>query len=210
MPSFSSISASRTSKFTDYVIEMDPNYPSEATRILVQKMASKFKIYFSCHVHSTEICSKIPQDFWPESDPNKGRLEHDFGLVLIWKPIGLDARLKFKPLKSDIWGEVNIGRYFCRLFGPLENLIYDSNQFWIDSILDSLHQISHSDNPEIRSAFVKELCLSKQRPKSLIGLLTLADLCFASIIYRSKKGGEKNALAQLSSMFVPIKEIKSR
>ena len=76
----------KTNKFQDIVIEMDPNHASKGIAYLAQKLVEKTTVFFACHSHSS-LKSKTPMDFWPESDPNKSRLQHKVALTLIWKPV---------------------------------------------------------------------------------------------------------------------------
>ena len=185
----------RSKKFQDIVIEMDPNYKSLAVKFLAAKLGQD--THYSCHVHSTiPPKTRIPQDFWPESDPNQKRLQSKLALTLIWKPVGLDPILKFtnRPL---IKGEVNICRYLSRL---LNCEFYDTCPHWIDQQLDLLHQLQH--NLDKAAVLAKSLSLCK-RPKILAGRVTLADICFASIHFR---------VSQISSAapnFVPVPQIKA-
>ena len=105
-------------------------------------------------------------DFWPESDPNKARLQHNLALTLIWKPVGVDPILKPNSTRLPIVGEVNIYRYFSRLFGLFE---YENSAVnWIDSMLDALHAILHGNEN------VKNL-VKCERPPILKNVITVAD-----------------------------------
>ena len=132
-------------------------------------------------------------DFWPESDPNKSRLQHKVALTLIWKPVGVDPVLKPNSTSLPIIGEVNIYRYFSRLFGLFE---YENSAVnWIDSMLDLLHAILHGNEN------VKNLVNCK-RPNVLKNCLTVADVAFASFCFRVKE------MKSLSNNFVTIPDLK--
>lgn len=187
--------------FTDLVIEMDPSYPSRSIRFLANELSQEMSVQYSTHVHSTiSNSAKIPMDFWPESSPKQRRLEQKLGLTLIWKPVGLDPILKTS--KIVIKGEVNICRYFCRFSPILQTKYYKDNNLlhWIDYQLDALHQLAHAQADATKVSLAKEMSLCK-RPGSLKGVVTLADLCFASVHFRNVK-------PSISSMFVPVPEIK--
>ena len=178
-------------KFQDIVIEMDPNHISKGIAYLAQKMTSVTSVFFASHSHSS-LLSKCPMDFWPESDPNKSRLQHKVALTLIWKPVGLDPILKPNSTRQPIFGEVNIYRYFSRLFGIFE---YELNVNWIDAQLDGLHAILHGQT-------VKNCIANQQRPPNLNNVITVADVAFASLCFRVKE------IKSLSANFAPIPELK--
>jgi len=181
-------------KFQDIVIEMDPDYISKGIAYLAQKLTSVTSVYFACHCHSS-LLKKYPLDFWPESDPNKSRLQHKVALTLIWKPVGIDPILKPDPRGQPILGEVNIYRYFSRLLGIFE---YENNcnLHWIDAQLDGLHAILHGSQ-------AKNCIASLQRPSNLPkNVITVADVAFASLCFRVKE------IKSLSANFAPVPELK--
>ena len=178
-------------QFQDIVIEMDPNHASKGIVYLAQKLTEKTSVFFACHTHSS-LKSKHPMDFWPESDPYKSRLQHNVALTLIWKPVGLDPILKSGG-KQPILGEVNIYRFFSRMFGLFE---YESNSavHWIDSQLDGLHCILHG------AATAKSLAC--KRPPMLNNVITVADVAYASLCFRVKE------IKSLTSNFVQVPDLK--
>ncbi len=180
-------------QFRDIVIQMDPKNPSLAIKFLSQQIGQDKKVFYSTHVHcSVQNGSKIPMDFWPETKPNQKRHESDVGLTLIWKPVGLDPVLKLGSKNADILGEVNICRFLCRLFN---NNLYEScpNLHWVDDQLDLLHSTLHNHSEIV----------TKSRPQNLKGVVTLADVCFASFVLGLKH------LKKSAPLFVPVPEIKS-
>lgn len=200
--------------FLDIVIEMDPEHKSQAVKYLALKLSQVNTVYFSSHIHSTQVKgSPPPIDFWPESsDSNKKRLQHKLGLTLIWKPVGPDAVLKMgNPTKSQvIKGEVNVCRYLCRLMNS--NFYEKANPspavvHWIDYQLDALHQLLHCNfEGNIMPQLAKEMSLCK-RPQALTGVVTLADICYASISFRIRR---VKSQACLASTFVPVPDLMSK
>jgi len=207
-------SPNKTSEnFLDIVIEMDPEHKSQAVKYLALKLSQVNTVYFSSHIHSTQVKgSPPPLDFWPESsDSNKKRLQHKLGLTLIWKPVGPDAVLKMgNPTKSQvIKGEVNVCRYLCRLMNSnfYENSSNPAVVHWIDYQLDALHQLLHRNfEGDIMPQLAKEMSLCK-RPQALTGIVTLADICYASISFRIRR---VKSQACLASTFVPVPDLMSK
>ena len=179
-------------KFQDIVIEMDPDFICKGIAYLASKLASVTSVYFACHSHSS-LLKRNPMDFWPESDPNKSRLQHKVALTLIWKPVGLDPILKPNSTSQPILGEVNIYRYFSRLFGIFDYENCHVN--WIDAQLDGLHAILHGSQAKN--------CIALQRPPNLPkNVITVADVAFASLCFRVKE------IKSLSANFAPVPELK--
>ena len=189
-------------KFKDIVIEMDPKHPCQSLVYLAKKMSQSLKILFTQHIHSSiQNRAEIPQDFWPTSNPQTPRLEHNMAMTLIWKSNGLLPILKSSTGKK-IMGEPNLLRYLARL--TKDTQIYpetSSEVHWIDAQLDTLYEMSTTDK-QSRTILAKNYVKSTKRPDSLKSTITLADLYFQSLVLK-----EAPDLKPLNSIFISVKTL---
>ncbi|XP_011307108.1 phenylalanine--tRNA ligase alpha subunit isoform X1 [Fopius arisanus] len=139
------------------VIFCDPKHPILWLEAFINFTKNSIKTSVTTHLHSS--VHKIPLELQTFcSDFRNFQESTDLSVIFIWKSNGVDPLLKLDG-NREIFGQVNIARYFNRLVEQINpNLLrYESNgplyASKIDGALEKIHNaLHHSRVPKLRES----------------------------------------------------------
>lgn len=166
----------------DIVVRCSPGKPVFALPGLITLLSEHMKVYSTVHCHSS--VNNLPShlnSFLPTSTVERG--EANLKITLIWKEVGSDCELMVSPVsQSFIRGEVNIIRYFARLFPALLQYEADPSVTAIDNLLDSVTSLQWAQ-PKDRQPILRPMAVNLARMEYLCGnKFGIADLALFSAL----------------------------
>jgi len=187
-------------KTPDLVVRCSPTHPVFSIPAVHKLLCGAgLSVHTSCHTHSSVTSlPKQCQAFLPESQVSRSAAQ--VRITLIWKDIGRDCELMVSPLTQTlIKGEVNVLRYFARLFPsilPYENIEEVTN---VNSMLDTVSSILWA-LPKERQPLMRTLVNSLGKSSFLAGQsLSVVDLALYSLVKQLSL--EKDLQPELSKWF---------
>jgi len=187
-------------KTPDLVVRCSPSHPVFSIPAVFKLLCGAgLSVHTSCHTHSSVTSlPKQCQAFLPESKVSRSAAQ--VRITLIWKDVGKDCELMVSPLKQTvIKGEVNVLRYFARLFPtilPYENIENLDN---VNSMLDTVSSLLWS-LPKERQPLMRTLVNSLGKSPFLAGQnISVVDLALYSLVKQLSL--EKDLQPELSKWF---------
>jgi len=166
----------------DIVVRCSPSKPVYALPGLITLLSEHMKVYSTVHCHSSvpNLAPHLNQ-FLPTPTIERGQA--NLKITLIWKEVGKECELMVSPVaQTFIRGEVNIIRYFARLYPGL--LEYDGvhSVTAIDMMLDSVTSLLWAQ-PKDRQPILRPLAVNLARMEYLCGnQFGIADLALFSAL----------------------------
>jgi len=167
---------------TDVVVRCPPGRPVYALPGLITLLSEHVKVYSTVHCHSS--VSNLPShlnQFLPAPTVERG--EAHVKITLIWKEVGAECELMVSPISQTyIRGEVNIIRYFSRLYPSLLQYENDASVSAVDTMLDSVTSLMWAQ-PKDRQPILRPLAVNLGRKEYLCGdKFGIADLALFSAL----------------------------
>jgi len=167
---------------TDVVVRCPPGKPVYALPGLITLLSEHVKVYSTVHCHSS--VANLPSHlnhFLPAPTVERG--EASVKITLIWKEVGAECELMVSPISQTyIRGEVNIIRYFSRLYPSLLEYESDTCVSAIDTMLDSVTSLMWAQ-PKDRQPILRPLAVNLGRVDYLCGnKFGIADLALFSAL----------------------------
>jgi len=166
----------------DVVIRCSPSKPAFSLPGIVSMLSNHMTVFTSVHSHS--CVPNLPghlNNFLPACHVERG--EANVKVTLIWKEVGSDCELMVSPIsQSVIKGEVNIIRYFARLFPSV--FIYENDRTTTaeDNLLDSVTSLLWAQ-PKDRQPILRPLAVNLGKSPFLCGeSFGIADLALFSAL----------------------------
>ena len=183
----------------DIVVRCSPSHPPFALLGLISQLTTNMKVFTSMHCHSS--VSKLPahlSSFLPTPQVERGHA--NLKITLIWKEVGKDCELMVSPIsQSLIRGEVNLIRFFARMFPAIFSYETSSSAAIIDSLLDNVTSLLWS-SPKNRQSLLRPLAVNLCQTSYLSGdSLGIADLALFSTI--KQLGLDKDLQPELRNWF---------
>eukprot|EP00088_Acartia_fossae_P048149 TRINITY_DN5246_c0_g1_i11.p1 TRINITY_DN5246_c0_g1~~TRINITY_DN5246_c0_g1_i11.p1 ORF type:complete len:572 (-),score=167.61 TRINITY_DN5246_c0_g1_i11:328-2043(-) len=166
----------------DVVVRCSPGKPVFALPGLITLLSEHIKVYSSVHCHSS--VANLPShlnNFLPTPTVERG--DAHLKITLIWKEVGKESELMVSPVSQTfIRGEVNIIRYFARLYPALLEYDVDPSVSAIDTMLDSVTSLLWAQ-PKDRQPILRPLAVNLGRMEFLCGnKFGIADLALFSAL----------------------------
>ena len=166
----------------DVVVRCSPSHPPFALLGLISQLTTTMNVFTSMHCHSS--VSKLPahlSSFLPPPQVERGQA--NLKITLIWKEVGRDCELMVSPIsQSLIQGEVNLIRFFARIFPTIFSYETSTSTAIIDSLLDNVTSLLWS-SPKNRQPRLRPLADRLCKTSYLSGdTLGIADLALFSTI----------------------------
>jgi len=178
----------------DIVIKASPsNPPLSLPTVCSLLQANGYAVFMSTHIHSSVTANK-PKTFLPPTVAGLSRGQADVRVTLIWAEVLGDCELMISPLtQSVIKGEVNILRYFARVFD--DEFMYESspNCAAIDCMLDTISSLPYSI-PKNRPPMLRSVTTGLSKSANLTGEdITIADLALFSYLKQADQAKDLHA-----------------
>jgi len=167
---------------TDVVIRCSPSKPAFSLPGIVTMLSNHMTVFTSVHCHS--CVPNLPghlNNFLPTPAGERG--DANVKVTLIWKEVGKDCELMVSPIsQSVIKGEVNIIRYFARLFPSVFTYENDRTAAAVDNLLDSVTSLLWAQ-PKDRQPILRPLAINLGKSSFLCGeSFGIADLALFSAL----------------------------
>lgn len=166
----------------DIVVRCSPGKPAFALPGLITLLSEHMKVYSTVHCHSS--VNNLPShlnSFLPFPTVERG--DANLKITLIWKEVGPECELMVSPVsQSFIRGEVNIIRYFARLFPAVLQYEADPSVTAVDNLLDSVTSLLWAQ-PKDRQPILRPLAVNLARMEYLCSnKFGIADLALFSAL----------------------------
>jgi len=179
----------------DIVIKASPSRPPfSVPSLLAVLQSSGYAVFMSTHTHSSVTSNNKPKAFLPPTVAGLSRSLADVRVTLIWAEVSGECELMVSPLtQSVIKGEVNILRYFARVFD--DEFVYEnsSDLASIDCMLDTIASLPYAA-PKNRPPMLRSVTSGLSKSAHVNGDdITLADLALFSYLKQGDHGKESQA-----------------